>query len=167
LVAVLVLGVNARARIESVRGAPASPLAHAVDAMVRWIDSNTAPSEHIMVPWGGAVYLRTGRQTSIPNPEEATLAPSVFTTPHRFLAHRILADSVDDVIIWDGAAGRAGVALRNLAAACPGLMIEAPRDAAVAANRLWMYRVRRDTPCLSGFAAAESGSAAASNKNAP
>jgi hypothetical protein len=167
LVALLIFGVNARARIDSARGAPGSPFAHAVSMMVRWIDANTAPRDHIMVSWGGAIYLRTGRQTSIPDPEEATLAPSVYASPNRFLAGRILADSVDHVIIWDRAPGRAGAALRNLATACPGLMTETPRDSIVASSDLHIYRVRRDVPCLNVFATSIPQNDGTGNKNAP
>ena len=79
--------------------------------IVEWVTRNTAPDEHIMVAWGGAIYLRTGRRTSIPNPEEPTLGRRAFSTqPYRFYATRLLADSVDDVIIRDRAPGRAAAA---------------------------------------------------------
>ena len=157
IAAAVILVLNARARVESVRGAPSSPMAHAINEIVRWVDANTTPDDHIMVAWGGAIYLRTGRRTSIANPEEPMLVPSVFQSPNRFLAGQILADAVDDVIIWDGAPGRDGPALRRLAANCPGLMTAAPRDSSAAARKVYFYRVRRDVPCLERFAKSESG----------
>jgi hypothetical protein len=165
--AALMVAMNGRARIESVRVGPESQFARGISDMVRWVSSSTSPDEHIMVGWGGAIYLRTGRRTSIPSPEESVLLPSVYASPNRFLAGRILADSVDDVIIWDRILGRAGPALRKLAAACPGLMTEAARDSAAASRELHFYRVRRDVPCLEAFANDENGNVGTNNKNAP
>jgi hypothetical protein len=137
--------------------------------MVDWIDANTAPDAHIMVSWGGAIYLRTGRRTSIPNPEEPTLGSSVLAEPYRFHATRLLADSVDDVIIWDRAPGRAAAALRALAARCPRVLTEVELDstAARARNGLRFYRVHLDPPCLRQLARPEPAPKATGNKNAP
>lgn len=156
---------NTRTRIASARGAPDSPYARAIDAIVQWIDANTTPDDRIMVSWGGAIYLRTGRRTSIPNPEEPTLGASVLDAPYRFYATRLLADSVDDVILWDRAPGRAAAWLRALAARCPGVLSEALRDSTATReqNDVRYYRVRRDLPCLQQTARG----AVTDNKNAP
>ena len=169
LVTIAVLVVNGRLRAESARGQSRSPYASAISQMVDWIDANTGPDAHIMVSWGGAIYLRTGRRTSIPNPEEATLGPSVLDQPYRFHATRLLADSVDDVIIWDRAPGRAAAALRALAARCPGVLTEVAQDSTTPAamNGVRFYDVRRDPPCLRQLARAGPGAASAENKNAP
>jgi hypothetical protein len=172
LVSVGLLIANGRLRAESARGQSQSPYALAISQMVDWIDANTAPDAHIMVSWGGAIYLRTGRRTSIPNPEEPTLGSSVFDEPYRFHATRLLADSVDDVIIWDRAPGRAAAALRALAARCPGVLTEVDQDSATVAarsssNGVRFYRVRRDLPCLRQLARAEAAPTAKENKNAP
>lgn len=165
LVCVALVFENTRTRIASARGAPDSPYARAIDDIVRWIDANTAPDDRIMVSWGGAIYLRTGRRTSIPNPEEPTLGASVLDAPYRFYSTRLLADSVDDVILWDRAPGRAATWLRALAARCPGVLTETKPDstAARALNDVHFYRVRRDLPCLEQTARA----AVTDNKNAP
>jgi hypothetical protein len=151
---VALLGENARNRWSSVRGSPSSPYAHAIDEMARWIERNTAPNDKIMMPWGGAAYLRTGRRTSIPNPEEPALGRSVLEQPNEFFATRLLADSVDTVIIWDRAPGRAAPLLRALGTRCPGLLSEAPPRTPADSSRydVHYYRVRRDLPCLRAFA---------------
>jgi len=56
------------------------------------------------------------------------LGKSVYDEPLRFLASQLLADSVDDVIIWDGAPGRAAVRLRALAERCPGVLVSSPKQ---------------------------------------
>ena len=169
LVSVALLIANGRLRMESVRGQSQSPYALAISQMVDWIGANTAQDAHIMVSWGGAIYLRTGRRTSIPNPEEPTLGSSILDEPYRFHATRLLADSVDDVIIWDRAPGRAAAALRALAARCPGVLTEAMQDSTSAAGRngLRFYTVHRDPPCLRQLARVESAPRATENKNAP
>ena len=169
LVTAALLIANGRLRAESARGQSRSSYALAISQMVDWIHANTAPDAHIMVSWGGAIYLRTGRRTSIPNPEEPTLGASVFDRPYRFLATRMLADSVDNVIVWDRAPGRAAAALRALAAECPGVVTEAAQDSTTPAakNGVRFYSVRRDPPCLRQLARAEPAPAAAENKNAP
>jgi len=169
LVTVALLIANGRLRAASVRGQSRSPYALAISQMVGWIDANTAPAAHIMVSWGGAIYLRTGRRTSIPNPEEPNLGTSVLDQPFRFHATRLLADSVDNVIIWDRAPGRAAAALRALAAQCPGVLTEASQDSTgpVARNGVRFYRVRRDVPCLRQLARAGPAPVGKENKNAP
>jgi hypothetical protein len=169
LVTVMLLIANGRLRAASARGQSSSPYALAISQMVDWIDRNTAPDSRIMVSWGGAIYLRTGRRTSIPNPEEPTLAPSVLDEAYRFHAARLLADSVDDVIIWDRAPGRAAASLRALAQQCPGVLTELTQDSrsAAARNGVRFYRVRRDLPCLRELARKGPAPDSTGNKNAP
>jgi len=169
LMAVAVAIANGRLRAEQTRGQSRSVYVLAISQMVDWIDANTAPDAHIMVEWGGAIYLRTGRRTSISNPEEPMRGTTVFDQSFRFHATRLLADSVHDAIIWDGAPGRAAVALRALAVRCPGVLTEVVQDSATPAARsgLHFYRVRLDPPCLRELARAEPASARAQNKNAP
>ena len=165
LAAIVVLGVNLRARFESSRGQAGSPFSAAITGIADWVNLNTAATERVMVPWGGAIYLRTGRRTSIPNPEEPLIGPTVFDSPRRFLATRILADTVDVVIIWDRAPGRAAPWLRGMAVRCPGFLTEAPMTSPRPSD-LHFYRVRRDMPCLRQLATTRV-EAGAENNNAP
>jgi hypothetical protein len=148
----MVLVVNLRSRIEARDGQTTAPFSAALAGMVEWIDRNTTPDEHVMAPWGAVIYLHTGRRTSIPNPEEAMFAPSVFDRPRSFLATRLLADSVDIVAIWDGAPGRAAPWLRTLGEECPGSFSELPQPTEV--RTLHFYRVRRHGACLERLATA-------------
>jgi hypothetical protein len=152
--ACVLVAESARMRAESMHGASNSRYARAIDDIADWVSRRTEPDDHIMVSWGGAIYLRTGRRTAIANPEEPTLAKSVLDSPNRFYATRLIADSVDDVIIWDFAPGRAAPLLRALATRCPGSMTEVPPDSTGIASdeRLHFYRVRNDLPCVAELA---------------
>jgi hypothetical protein len=165
LAAIVLLGVNLRARFESARGQLRAPFSVALTGIVDWVNQNTSATQRVMVPWGGAIYLRTGRRTSIPNPEEALVGPSVFDSPRRFLATRILVDTVDVVVIWNRAPGRAAASLRGMAVQCPGFLTEA-RAASTDASGLHFYRVRRDLPCLRQLATIRVDSGG-QNNNAP
>lgn len=169
LMTVAVLVANGRLRAEQARGQSRSVYVLATSQMVDWTRANTRPDAHIMVEAGGAIYLRTGRRTSIPNPEEPTLGKSVFDDPYRFLASQLLADSVDDVIIWDGAPGRAAGPLRALAVRCPGVLSEAVQDSTAPAvrNGVHFYRVDRNPACLRELARAGAAPVSTQNKNAP
>jgi hypothetical protein len=163
LLAMALLLENGRLRTASVLGQPRSPFVHAIDAMVAWVDRATAPTDHVMVAWGGTIYLRTGRLTSIPNPEEPMLRPSVLDSPFRFYATRLLDDTVDDVIIWDRAPGREAAWLRALADRCPGVLTEVDASSAPSRDGVHFYRVRRDLPCLMQLA--DTDPAATKNRN--
>ena len=177
--AVLLLANSARTRVDALRGEATSPFVMAFSRITGWVRENTAPSERIMAPWGGVIYLRTGRRTSIANPEEPAFAPSALAVPERFYASRLLADTVDVVIIWDGAPGRSAGTLREMGARCPQLLTElraspaaiVPADRAASAGQrpadVHFYRVRRDVPCLERFARGEAAASPAENKNAP
>jgi hypothetical protein len=160
LPACALIAVNARTRVESVRGVPNSPVSHAVSDIVDWVAGNTTPDERIMVQWGGAIYLQTGRRTSIPDPEQPSLGNTERESP-RLYAARLLADSVDDLIIWDHAPGRSAVSLRQLAAQCPGALAETvARPSARAVSRdLHISRVRRDAAGLQRTASDSAGAA--------
>jgi hypothetical protein len=147
LVTIALAAMNARLRVESARGAPHSPYARAMAEIVGWVEQNTPANDHIMTSWGGVIYLRS---TSISNPEEPMLGAGIFAAPHQFYATRLLADSVDHVIIWDGAPGRAAAWLRALGSRCPGVLTEVARTptTASAPSAVHYYSVRRDLPCL-------------------
>jgi hypothetical protein len=165
--AALILFENARVRWSSVRDRTISPFVHAIDEMVAWVDRRTAPTEHVMVSWGGTIYLRTGRLTSISDPEEPTIGSNVLAVPSRFYASRILDDSVDAAIIWDRAPGRSAAFLRALTATCTGVLTEVDPDTTAASTRngVHFYRVRRDLACLRQLA--RSSVTPAENNNAP
>jgi hypothetical protein len=152
------LPLNARARALSVQGVQRSPFAVAVSDIVAWVNQNTTPDENVMVPWGGAIYMRTGRRTSIPNPEE----PALGTTEReslRLYATRLRTDSVSDLVIWDRAPGRSAVWLRRLGTQCPGTLSEAAATSVTPAGPpdLHFYRVHTNDPCIARYARGEAG----------
>ena len=156
LLAAALVAENARLRVGSAMGSLHSPYSRAMDQMVDWVRRDTPPDDRIMTSWGGVIYLRTGRRTSIANPEEPTLGARVLDEPYRFYATRLLADSVDHVIIWDGAPGRAAAWLRALGKRCPGVLAEVePARNVRGANDVHYYRVQRDVPCLLELAGSE------------
>jgi hypothetical protein len=165
---VFILGLNARTRRDAIRGEAASPFVTAMARITAWVSTNTTPNDHIMAPWGGVIYLRTGRRTSIGNPEEAAFATSVLSAPERFYASRLMADSVDVVVIWDRAPGRSAATLRSMGASCPNLLTESTdADGATDAPDVHFYRVRRDVPCLEQFMLPRTVEPPTKNKNAP
>jgi hypothetical protein len=154
LVAIVLVAQNARIRVGSARGSERSPFSSAIADMVGWIQQNTPADDHIMTSWGGAIYLRTGRRTSIANPEEPTLGSRVLDEPFRFSATRLVADSVDHVIIWDRAPGRAAGWLRTLGTRCPGVLTEVGGGPPTVSD-VHYYRVQRDLPCLQELAVSD------------
>jgi hypothetical protein len=118
-------------------------------AMASWIRANTRPDERIMLNWGAVIFLRTGRRTSIADPEEASIGPSPLDVPQRYYAQRLLTDSVDLVMLWDYAPGRSHGLLRALGVRCPGLLTTvAVEDPSALPPSIHFYRVHRDLPCL-------------------
>jgi hypothetical protein len=152
LVTVALVAANARLRAESARGSwnASSPYARAIAEMVDWVQRNTLPNDHIMTYWGGVIYFRTGRRTSIMDPEEPMVGGRALDAPNEFYATRLLADSVDYVIIWDHAPGRAATLLRAFGSRCPGALKEVTpaRLTSSAATDVHYYHVQRDLRCL-------------------
>jgi hypothetical protein len=106
--------------------------------VAQWVRTHTAREDRIMVDAPAAVYLYTGRRTVAGQPTESRLASSVFGVPGRYLAERILADSVTVVV---GAPGLEQD-IRTIAASCPRVLERDPSTPAV------YFRVTRDETCL-------------------
>ena len=91
-----------------------------------------------------AMYLYTGRKTAAAAPAEPAFGPSVFQVPGRYLAARILADSLTVIVL-----GIAGSGLeqdiRAVASACPQVL---PRQDGATGVLPAFYRVIRDDKCL-------------------
>jgi hypothetical protein len=147
------LFLNLHGRYDDAVSAPNGRFARESIAMASWIRANTRPDERIMLNWGAVIFLRTGRRTSIADPEEASLGPTLLDMPQRYYAQRLLADSVDLVMLWDYAPGRSHGLLRALGVRCPGVLTPVPADVASALPpSIHFYRVRRDLPCLTAVA---------------
>lgn len=109
-----------------------------------WIQSHTASTDRIMVDAPAAVYLYTGRQAVGGHPTESRFATSVFQTPGRYLAERILVDSLTVVVWAPGGAEGAGLDrdIATIAERCPRVLAREPSPVAV------VFRVTRDERCL-------------------
>jgi hypothetical protein len=110
-------------------------------ATIDWVNRRTAPQDRIMVDAPAAVYLYTSRHTVPGQPTESRLAASVFERPGRYLAERILADSIT-VVIWGPPAFEFQRDILAVAARCPGVLEP------VASARSMYFRVARDETCL-------------------
>ena len=106
--------------------------------VAQWVHAHTAREDHIMVDAPAAVYLYTGRRTVAGQPTESRLASSVFGVPGRYLAERILADSVT-VVVW---APGLEQDILTIAGYCP-LVLERDRSTLAV-----YFRVTRDETCL-------------------
>jgi hypothetical protein len=92
------------------------------------------------------VFLYTGRRTVSAIPSESGLAPSVFTVPGRYLAQRILADSLT-VAVWTPATAGLGRDIEAVRARCPHVLTPATPSQ----EPPIYYRVVRDDECLRSF----------------
>ncbi len=112
-----------------------------IDQVVRWVRANTTPEDRIMVDAPPAVYLYTGRRTVVAQPTESRLAPSVFGVPGRYLAERILADSVT-LVVWAPPAPGLQSDILTIQDRCPRVLERKPSDFPA------YFRVARDERCL-------------------
>ena len=94
-----------------------------------------------MVDAPPAVYLYTGRRTVVAQPTESRLAPSVFGVPGRYLAERILSDSVT-LVVWAPPAPGLQSDILTIQDRCPGVLERKPSDFPA------YFRVVRDERCL-------------------
>lgn len=109
--------------------------------VARWVTANTTLQDRIMVDAPAAVYLYTGRHAVPGQPTESRLAPSVFGTPGRYLAERILTDSIT-VVVWAPPAPGLETDLRAVADRCPGTLARETSALAI------FYRVTNSATCL-------------------
>jgi hypothetical protein len=111
-----------------------------------WVRQHTSAGDRIMVQAPAAVFLYTGRRTVSAIPSESGLAPSVFTVPGRYLAQRILADSLT-VAVWTPATAGLGRDIEAVRARCPHVLTPATPSQ----EPPIYYRVVRDDECLRSF----------------
>src|SRR5881296_1097332 len=105
--------------------------------VVQWVRANTTPGDRIMADAPAAVYLYTARKTAAAAPAEPAFAPSVFQVPGRYLATRILEDSLT-VIVLGIAGSRLEEDIRAVASSCPRVL---QRPAGAAGALPAFYRV--------------------------
>jgi hypothetical protein len=88
--------------------------------VVNWVLANTSPDDIILADAAGGFYLKTGRRTSIAIPEEPFTDRRAFVQPGRYVAERLLADSVSIVVLWRSFAPFFAQQLDIVEKRCPG-----------------------------------------------
>jgi hypothetical protein len=88
--------------------------------VVDWVLANTSPDDRILADAAGGIYLKTGRRTSIALPEEPFTNRRAFEKPGRYVAERLLADSVSLVVLWRSYALLLARQLDFVEVRCPG-----------------------------------------------
>jgi hypothetical protein len=110
----------------------------------RWVLSHTTPEDRLLIDYPAGIYLHTGRVTVPANPAESAVLRSVFARPGRYLAERILRDSVTVVVV-----GIPGSPILHdievVRRRCPGVLVDFGQGSANFPRR---YRVVRDEACL-------------------
>ncbi|HKC42131.1 MAG TPA: hypothetical protein VKC15_21490, partial [Gemmatimonadales bacterium] len=113
-----------------------------IASLSEWVRANTTVQDRLLVDLPAGTYLYTARATVPSGPAEAGYVPSVFQYPGRYLATRILEDSITVVAI--GVRGSIVRDIETVSRTCPAVLRRAlPFDE--------IYRVFRDEGCLRTF----------------
>jgi hypothetical protein len=125
--------------------------------VVDWVLANTTPDDRILADAPGGIYLKTGRRTSIAIPEEPFTDRRAFAQPGRYVAERLLADSVTVVVLWRYYALPFARQLDFVEVRCPGTF--KPQQPIMSTGEplfVNYFRVERNEACLRGLAAGSS-----------
>ena len=120
--------------------------------VVDWVLANTSPNHVILADAAGGIYLKTGRRTSIAIPEEPFTDRRAFVQPGRYVAERILADSVSVVVLWRSWALPFAQQLDVVEKRCPGTFT--PLQPIMSTGEplfVNYFRVQRNETCLLGL----------------
>jgi hypothetical protein len=120
--------------------------------IVDWVLANTSPDDRILADAAGGIYLKTGRRTSIAVPEEPFTDRRAFVQPGRYVAERLLADSVSVVVLWRYNVLSLARQLGLVEARCPGTFQQLPPIMSTGVQLSVNYfRVQRNEACLRGL----------------
>ena len=126
--------------------------------VVDWVLANTSPDDRILADAAGGIYLKTGRRTSIAVPEQPFTDRRAFVQPGRYVAERLLADSVSVVVVWRYFALPFARQLDVVERRCPGtftpLQPIMPTTEPLFVN---YFRVQRNEACLRGLVSDSGG----------
>lgn len=114
-----------------------------ISRLAGWVLRYTTPQDRVMIPAPSGVYLYSGRLTTNANPTESPLAPSVFAVPGRYLAQRVLADSLT-LVVWSPVSTGLSRDIRVIQARCPNVLTRAAESPEAPV----FFRVHRDEQCL-------------------
>jgi hypothetical protein len=120
--------------------------------VVDWVLANTSPDDVILADAAGNIYLKTGRRTSIAVPEQPFTDRRAFVQPGRYVAERLLADSVSIVVLWRYFAIPFARELDFVEGRCPGTFKPLPPIMSTTEPLFVNYfRVQRNEACLRGL----------------
>ncbi|MGH7538246.1 MAG: hypothetical protein ACREMF_06405 [Gemmatimonadales bacterium] len=114
-------------------------------SLAGWVRTHTTSRDRLVVPFPGAIFLYTGRQTIPGAPADPAFGPSAFALPGRYLARRILLDSAT-VIAVPSAALLLATDIATIQAHCPDLL-QWVGDGSPGSYPA-IYRVAPDRTCL-------------------
>ena len=120
--------------------------------VVDWVLANTSPDDRILADAAGGIYLKTGRRTSIALPEEPFTDRRAFAQPGRYVAERLLVDSVSVVVLWRSWALLVARQLDFVEVRCPGTF--KPLQPIMSTSEplfVNYFRVQRNEACLRGL----------------
>jgi hypothetical protein len=126
--------------------------------VVDWVLANTSPDDRILADAAGGIYLKTGRRTSIAVPEEPFTDRRAFAQPGRYVAERILADSVSVVVFWRNKSLLLAHQLNFVEVRCPGTLT--PLQPIMSTSEplfVNYFRVHRNEACLRGLVSDSTG----------
>jgi hypothetical protein len=110
-----------------------------IGALSGWARTNTLPQDRLLVDFPAATHLYSGRVTAPASPSESPYAPSVFQPTGRYLASRILDDSISVVAI--GILGPLTRDIETVKRVCSLVLMQLVES-------VRFYRVNRDDACL-------------------
>jgi hypothetical protein len=120
--------------------------------VVDWVLANTSPDDRILADAAGNIYLKTGRRTSIAVPEQPFTDRRAFVQPGRYVAERLLADSVSVVVLWRYFAIPFARELDFVEGRCPGTFKPLQPIMSMTEPLFVNYfRVQRNEECLRGL----------------
>lgn len=120
--------------------------------VVDWVLANTSPDDRILADAAGGIYLKTGRRTSIALPEKPFTERGAFDKPGRYVAERLLVDSVSVVVLWRSYALPFARQLDVVEVRCPGTFKPLQPTMSTAEPLFVNYfRVHRNEACLRGL----------------
>ena len=120
--------------------------------IVDWVLANTSADDRILADAAGGIYLKTGRRTSLAVPEEPFTDRRAFVQPGRYVAERLLADSVSIVVLWRYNVLTFARQLGLVETRCPGTFTPLPPTMSTGVQLSVNYfRVQRNEACLRGL----------------
>lgn len=119
-----------------------------VSVVAKWLRDHTTPADRILTDVPAAIYLSSGREAVAASPAQSALGPNLFAHAGRYLAGRILDDSVT-VVVLSSVQQPITPDIAALFQRCPGVLRYAGNAIYwLGPTRAYFYRVARRDGCL-------------------